>query len=145
MKKVYISIQDQLNKRLVQLDQIADCLQPLLKTPDPNRIWPLIQRRTLILMTDDVVVATQARFLQRNICRHLNRELELDITQVDIRLISLPLKLPAKTTTRFKVSTKTMHVMKSIASDIPDPELSLALGSLAESLTDRTKQPALIC
>lgn len=136
MKKAYASIHQQLNERLVQIDQVAECLRPLLSIPDANRIWPVIQRRTLILMTDDVVIATQARFLQKNLCRHLSKALTLDITQVDIRLITLPLLVPAKAPRRFKVSPNTSHIMKSIASDIPDKELGLALDKLAQTLAE---------
>ena len=126
----------QLQARLVELDQITACLQPILAISEPNRMWPIIQRQTLLLMTDDVVLATQARFLRKQICKALNLKLHLNLNQIEIKLLSLPLYIPTRPPKRVKISSQTLHIMKSIASDIPDKDLGLALGRLAEAITE---------
>lgn len=136
MKKAYTSLYPHLQERLIEIDQITSCLQPLLAITEPNRIWPLIQRNTLILMTDDVVLATQARFLQKQICRELNLKLNLHLSKMEIRLLSLPLYIPKRAPKRTKACPQTLTIMKSIASDIPDKDLGLALGRLAEAITE---------
>lgn len=136
MKKAYISMYPQLQERLVEIDQITASLQPLLPISEPHRIWPIIQRNTLLLMTDDVVLATQARFLRKKICKTLNLTLQLNLTQVEVKLLSLPLYLPTRPPKRAKASLQTFTIMKSIASDIPDKDLGMALGRLAEAITE---------
>ncbi|WP_020560346.1 hypothetical protein [Thiofilum flexile] len=136
MKKAYTSVYSQLQEKLVEIDQITACLQPILANAEPERIWPIIQRQTLLLMTDDVVLATQARFLHRKICKELNAKLHLNLLQVEIKLLSLPLYIPARPPKRVKITSQTLTIMKSIASDIPDKDLGLALGRLAEAITE---------
>ena len=142
MKRTYNSINRHLTERLVQIDQVAECIQQLLNIPDQNRIWPIIQRRNLLLMTDDAVIATQVRFMQKFLCKQLNQQLNINISTIEIKLLSLPLHPPARIIKRSKISRQTLDIMKSIASDITDKDLSIALCRLADAITEPTTQQA---
>lgn len=131
MKKVNYLIKDNfLSKRLNQFDQLTEIIEEFLSMPLENRVWPLMRGRKLVLMTDDPHLATQARFMQKPLCKHINTKLKLKISGVDIKVMSLPLARKGQNIGRNQVDTQTTRIVESIADSIPDPELQTALKRL---------------
>lgn len=131
MKKVNYLIKDNfLSKRLNQFDQLTEIIEAFLSMPLENRVWPLMRGRKLVLMTDDPHLATQARFMQKPLCKHINTKLKLKISGVDIKVMSLPLARKGQNIGRNQVGTQTTRIVESIADSIPDPELQAALKRL---------------
>ncbi len=131
MKKVDCLIKGNfLSERLDQFDQLAGVIEAFFQLPLDNRVWPLLRGRKLILMTDDPHLATQARFMQKPLCRHINTELKLNISGVDIKIMSLPLAQKGRNIDRPRVNQQTAKIINSIADTIEDPELQSALKQL---------------
>ncbi len=103
--------------------------------PLENRVWPVIRGRKLILMTDDPHLATQARFMEKQLCKHINTRLKLRIIGVDVKVMSLPLTRKQEKIHRKKVHPQTTEVVRSIADSIEDPELQTALKQLIDTDT----------
>lgn len=131
MKKINDFINSGLAERLVQLDRLTAVVENHLGKAVQNRIWPLLRNRRLLLLTDDPYLATQARFMQKTLCQHVNKELDLKLNGVDIKLISLPLASFGKKTGRTQINTQTAQTLTSIAHDISDDELRQALLRIA--------------
>ncbi|MEZ5536981.1 MAG: hypothetical protein R3F02_15335 [Thiolinea sp.] len=131
MKKVDYLLKDNfLSERLNQLDQLTTAIEELVSMPLTNRVWPLIHGRKLTLLTDDPHLATQARFMQKPLCKHINTKLKLKLSGVDVKVMSLPLARKNKNMSRNRVDPQTKEVVTSIADSIEDPELQTALKRL---------------
>ncbi|PIE00521.1 MAG: hypothetical protein CSA79_03460 [Thiothrix nivea] len=131
MKKVDCLIKGNfLSERLDQFDQLTGVIEAFFQLPLDNRVWPLVRGRKLILMTDDPHLATQARFMQKLLCKHINTELKLNISRVDIKIMSLPLAQKSRNIDRHRVNQQTAKIINSIADTIEDPELQSALKQL---------------
>ncbi len=132
MDKIGNFINDGLAERLHRLDTLTVLVENVLAMPVKNRIWPLLRNRRLILLTDDSHVATQARFMQKTLCKHISNELNLKLGGVDIKLIALPLASFGKKSSNVGISEQTAETLQSIAAEIEDEELSSALMRLAK-------------
>lgn len=131
MKTVNYLIKDNLiSRRLNQFDQLTGIIGEFVSMPLENRAWPLIRGRRLTLLTDDPHLATQARFMEKQLCNHINKKLKLRIIGVDIKVMSLPLARGARNMHRTKVSDQTSGIVGSIADSIEDPELQNVLKRL---------------
>jgi hypothetical protein len=131
MKKVNYLIKDNfLSKRLNQFDQLTQIIEEFMSMPLNNRVWPLLRGRRLVLMTDDPHLATQARFMQKPLCKHINAKLKLKISGVDIKVMSLPFARKDHNMSRNRASQQTTEIVESIADSIQDPELQAALKRL---------------
>lgn len=133
MKTPETLLNDRLSRRLSQLDTMAETIRHFLSIPNSSRVWPLIRRRRLVLLTDDVMLATQIRYQQQALCQHLNQTFNLTLTAVDIKLTSLPMASNEQKKGRTRAAPQTIDIMKSIASDIEDKELREAIHRLADS------------
>lgn len=134
MKKVNQLISNPyLHERLEQLDRLTIILEQCLGLSLENRVWPLLRKRRLILLTDDPHFATQARFMQKALCKHLDDQLHLKISAVDIKLLSLPLASNNQNSTRNQISNKTREILDSIADSIGDETLSASLKRVASA------------
>ncbi|MEZ5449724.1 MAG: DciA family protein [Thiolinea sp.] len=123
MKKVNRLIANPfITERLDQIDQVTRCLENFLGLPLNNRVWPLLRRSQLVLMTDDPHLATQARFLQRALCKHLNQQLSLNVSGLDIKLVGLPLTRNSKKLRRVKHDGRNSGYPDSIAASIEDQD-----------------------
>lgn len=134
MKKVgYVIKGNFISQRLNQLDQLTQAIEEFISMPLENRVWPMIRGRKLTLLTDDPHLATQARFMEKQLCKHINTKLCLRITGVDIKVMSLPLARKRKGMSRKKASPQTTEIVRSIADSIEDPELQAALRRLIDT------------
>ncbi|MGB1008796.1 MAG: hypothetical protein ACPGVP_03685 [Thiolinea sp.] len=132
MKKVNRLVKNNfLNERLNQFDQLTELISTFMSHPLENRVWPLIRGRRLILMTDDPQLATQARFMEKPLCKHLNQQNSLKLSGVDVKLVNMPLTRKGKRLNRNPISTDTADVISSIAESIDDKELQHALQRLS--------------
>ena len=131
MKKVDYLLKDNfLSERLNQLDQLVMVIEEFVAMPLTNRVWPLLRGRKLILLTDDPHLATQARFMQKPLCKHINTKFRLNISGLDVKVMSLPLARKNKNMGRKKVNLQTKKVITSIADSIEDSGLQAALKRL---------------
>ena len=131
MKKVeYLVKGNFISKRLHQLDQLTQTIEEFVSMPLENRVWPVVRGRKLTLLTDDPHLATQARFMQKQLCKHINTKLKLRIIGVDIKVMSLPLARKRGKLNRKKINLQTAEVVGSIADSIEDPELQAVLKRL---------------
>ncbi|CAA6807246.1 MAG: Unknown protein [uncultured Thiotrichaceae bacterium] len=136
MKKVdYLIKGNFISQRLNQFDQLTQAIEEFVSMPLENRVWPMIRGRRLTLLTDDPHLATQARFMEKQLCKHINTKLGLRIIGVDIKVMSLPLARKRAAISRKKASPQTTEVVRSIANSIADPELQAALKRLIDTDT----------
>lgn len=131
MEKIGNFIKTELAERLDQIDQLVRLLEKYMALPLENRVWPLLHNRRMVLLTDDPHFATQARFMQKALCKHVNNELNLKLSGLDIKVISLPLASFGRKINRPLIKEETAATLRSIASQIEDEELGAALMSLA--------------
>lgn len=131
MRKINGFLYAGLNERLHRLDELTHQIGICLEAPTQNRVWPLIKQRRLILMTDDPHIATHARFMKKQLCKHLNQQLNLRLNAVDIKVLTLPLASFGKKTSRKQITGNTGETLESIAAGIDDPELAQALLGLS--------------
>ena len=143
MKKINYFINGGLSERLDQLDKLSYLISKHTNMRLDNRIWPMVRNRRLIVLTDDPHFATQARFTQKTLCNHLNKELSLKLNGVDIKLIAMPLASFGRKTSRSPMSEQTIETLASIAQQINDEGLRQALVRVAlVHRTDLTSQTA---
>ncbi len=136
MKKVdYLIKGNFISQRLNQFDQLTQAIEEFVSMPLENRVWPMIRGRRLTLLTDDPHLATQARFMEKQLCKHINTKLGLRIIGVDIKVMSLPLARKRDAMGRKKASPQTTEIVRSIADSIADPELQAALKRLIDTDT----------
>ena len=135
MRKINGYIYSELNERLQQLDELTHQIGVCLAAPTTNRVWPLIKQRRLVLMTDDPHIATSARFMKKQLCKHLNQQLNLRLNGVDIKVLTLPLASFGKKSRRKRITENTETTLQSIASGIDDAELAQALIDLSRHTT----------
>lgn len=145
MRKINNVIQDNfLHERLNQFDQLTQLICNFMSLPLENRVWPIIRGRRLILMTDDPQLATQARFMQKPLCKHINDQTQIKINHkisgLDIKLMSMPLTRKGKHLGRNKISEQTSEILGSIAESIDDQELQTVLQRLAKQ-KETVKKP----
>lgn len=131
MKKINQLISGGLNETLHQLDALTGLIAHFFSVPAENRFWPLLKNQRITLLTDDPHFATQARFQQHLLCKHLSKCLNSKIRSVDIKVISLPLASFDEKTGSFRCSGNTANILQSIAQGIEDKELRLAIQRLA--------------
>lgn len=131
MRKINYFINDGLSERLDQLDKLSYLISQHTQMRLENRIWPMIRNRRLLVLTDDPHFATQARFTQKTLCHHLNKELSLKLNGVDIKLIAMPLASFGRKSNRVPMSEQTIETLASIAQQIQDESLRQALVRLA--------------
>ncbi len=127
MKKISHLVHTDLATKLTQLGQLAQLIEQYMAIPVQDRTWPILRNRRLLLLTDDPHLATQARFMQKELRKYLNEALNIKLIGLDIKLITLPLARFAKKTGRRPISAETAHILSSIANDINDPELRQSL------------------
>lgn len=137
MRKLNHFINDSLSERLDQLDKLSYLISQHANMRLENRIWPMIRNRRLLVLTDDPHFATQARFTQKTLCHHLNKELNLKLNGVDIKLIAIPLASFGRKSNRVPMSEQTIETLASIAQQIQDEGLRQALVRVA--LVHRTQ------
>ena len=143
MKKINYFINGGLSERLDQLDKLSYLISKHTNMRLDNRIWPMVRNRRLIVLTDDPHFATQARFTQKTLCNHLNKELSLKLNGVDIKLIAMPLASFGRKTSRSPMSEQTIETLASIAQQINDEGLRQALVRVAlVHRTDSNSQTA---
>ena len=136
MKKVdYLIKGNFISQRLNQFDQLTQAIEEFVSMPLENRVWPMMRGRRLTLLTDDPHLATQARFMEKQLCKHINTKLGLRIIGVDIKVMSMPLARKRATMSRKKASPQTTTIVRSIADSIEDPELQAALKRLIDTDT----------
>lgn len=127
MRKINYFINGGLSERLDQLDKLSYLISQFTNMRLENRIWPIIRNRRLLVLTDDPHFATQARFTQKTLCHHLNKELSLKLNGIDIKLIAMPLASFGRKTARVPMSEQTIETLASIAQQINDEGLRQAL------------------
>ena len=133
MEKINKLIQGGLTERLQRADAVIAIIAQFLKFPLDNRLWLSLKNQRLTLLTDDIHLATQLRFQQFMLCKHINKHLDVKIRGLDIKVINLPLARLEHKTNGFKFSHEAASVVCSIAQGIDDPELREAVMQLAST------------
>ncbi|MDD5392288.1 MAG: hypothetical protein PHE17_04650 [Thiothrix sp.] len=131
MEKINRLVNTEITERLEQLDKLAEEIGHFLSLSTENRIWPILKHHRLTLLTDDPHLAVQIRFQQNTLSKHLSKRLNLKISALHIKLISLPFASIEQKNNGFKLSNDTASVVRSIAFGIEDKELQEAIMHLA--------------
>ena len=122
-----------LHERLSQFDRLTQIISNFMSLPLENRLWPLVRGRRLILLTDDPQFATQARFMHKPLCQHIREHTELNVSRLEVKLMSVPLQKRRRQLNRQAISPEAAGIISSIAGSIDDQELQTALQKLAEN------------
>jgi hypothetical protein len=141
MEKINRLVNTEITERLEQLDKLAEEIGQFLSLSTENRIWPILKHHRLTLLTDDPHLAVQIRFQQNTLSKHLSKRLNLKISALHIKLISLPFASIEQKNNGFKLSNDTASVVRSIALGIEDKELQEAIMHLAATAS-RERQAA---
>lgn len=120
MEKINHLINKDIMEQLVRLDSLAERVTQFLNIPSEIRLWPFLKHQRVTLLTDDPHLATQARFQQNQLCKHLSTCLHTKIRGVDIKVISLPVARLEQRISGYTLSMPTAHIMRSIAQGIED-------------------------
>lgn len=131
MKKINQLLDEGINVKLHQLDELTEIIAHFFSIPVENRFWPLLKNQRVTLLTDDPHLATQARFQQHLLRKYLSTCLNTNIRSVDIKVIGLPLASYEQKTGDYRLSDATANTLQSIAQGIDDKELQDALKRLA--------------
>ncbi|MDX9989334.1 hypothetical protein [Thiothrix unzii] len=123
MRKINHLINPQIAERLEQQDKLSAEISQFLSLTAENRIWPILKNHRLTLLTDDPHLALQARFQQNTLGKHLSKRLNLKISALHIKLISLPFASFVQKNNGFQLSDNAAQVVRSIAQGITDSEL----------------------
>jgi hypothetical protein len=135
MKKINQLINRSVDQKLYQIDQLAEVIAHFFSISVDNRFWPLLKNQRITLLTDDPHFATQARFQQHLLCKHLSKCLNINIRGIDIKVIGLHLASIEQKMGDFSTSSQASNIMQSIAQGIEDKELSDAVTRLAKTLS----------
>lgn len=133
MKKIDQLISKGFDERLHQLDRLSGEIARFFAVPTENRFWPLLKNQRITLLTDDPHFATQARFQQHLLCKHLSKCLNTNIRGIDIKVIGLHLASIEQKTSGLRLSSDAANIMQSIAQGIDDKELRQAIEQLAKT------------
>lgn len=127
MEKISHLINKGIAERLEQLDKLTLEVESFLALSITGRVWPVLKHQRLTLLTDDPHLATQIRFQQHTLSKHLSKRLNLKISGVNIKLISFPLASIVQKNNGFYMSSKAALVMQNIAHSMEDNELQQAI------------------
>lgn len=133
MERINRLIHPELTERIDQFDKLTAEISRFLSLPLENRVWPILKNNQLTLLTDDPHLATQARFQQQTLSKHLSKCLNFKIRGVHIKLISLPLARFDQKINRFALSDDAANTMNNIAQGIDDIELQEAVMRLVKT------------
>ncbi|OQX04077.1 MAG: hypothetical protein BWK73_37365 [Thiothrix lacustris] len=115
MKKINQLINRGVDQKLHQMDTLAEVIAHFFSISVENRFWPLLKNQRITLLTDDPHFATQARFQQHLLCKHLSKCLNINIRGIDIKVIGLHLASAEQKMGDFSTSSHAAHIMQSIA------------------------------
>lgn len=116
------------------LDELRNSIIKIMSiNTEDIKIWPVLSSGKLTLFSDDPMLATQVRYQQKNICKHLNNAYNLKLDGVHTKLIpptnaSQPVKSQAPPLS--KITSKTLS---SIAKEIEDSELKQILINISNN------------
>lgn len=127
MEKINRFINRDITERLEQLDKLTAEVGDFLSLPITGRVWPVLKNQRLTLLTDDSHLATQIRFQQQLLGKHLSKRLNLKISAVNVKLISFPLASKVRKNNSFCMSSKAALIMQGIAGSMEDTELQQAI------------------
>lgn len=119
---------------LAQLEHLAALIEQQVGVQVRGRIWPLIRQRRLVILTDDPYLATQARFLQKTLCKQLNAELKLNLMGIDVKVVNLPTTRQGRKITRLPVQPQVAQTLAYIAESINDEGLKQSLLGVAATV-----------
>ncbi|WP_020394256.1 DciA family protein [Thiolinea disciformis] len=119
---------------LAQLEHLAALIEQQVGVQVRDRIWPLIRQRRLVILTDDPYLATQARFLQKTLCKQLNAELKLNLMGIDVKVVNLPTTRQSRKITRLPVQPQVVQTLAYIAESINDEGLKQSLLGVAATV-----------
>jgi len=131
VKKPDQYLQAAIGQKLEQMNRLTASIETLVGLPLEGKIWPLLNSNRLVLLTDDPHLATQARLLQKTLLKQVNRQHDLKLVALDIKVMSLPVASNERKSTKQNLSPQTAGIICSIAASVEDPELSAALVQLA--------------
>lgn len=142
MKSIAQLINHSIGAKLHQLDALTHVIAHFFSIPTQhldNRLWPVLKNQRLTLLTDDTHFATQARFQQQALRKHLSKHLNTNVRSVDIKVICLPLARIEQKTGNYTCSGDTASILHSIAQSIENKEIRTALQHLAITLSNPRK------
>ena len=131
MRKINRLINTNIAERLERVDELTQTIGEFLSLTVYDRIWPILKHSRLTLLTEDPHLATQIRFQQHALSKHLSKRLNLKISALNVKLISLPFASIMQKNNGYQLSPKAASVMQSIAQGINDKELQHAVMQLA--------------
>ncbi len=139
MKKINLFINSTIQEKLNNLDKLTTLIYQFFSISTDYHLWPFIKNHRLIVLTDDPHFATQVRFQQTALCKHLSKCLDTTIRGLDIKLISLPLASFEQKKSSFQLSAHSAHIVSSIAQGIDDEQLKQAILRLSKTASSSKK------
>jgi len=131
MKTVSQSVNPHLIKRLKEIDDLKyDLCKALNIDPETTSLWPIINKKSLTLLTDTPILATQIRFQQKWILSFLKQKHALNITDMNTKLLPPQKASSISGKKPINMGNSTKNTIASIANSINDEDLSKSLMNL---------------
>ena len=128
MKNFKYLVNSDLTKSIESYDKLSTFIYQLMHLDSKkHNVWVVTKRQQLTLMTDNPYIATQLRYQQATICDALNRKFLMQLKTVNVKIIPPTGELEKKKQDLYKVGKNASKSLTSIANDIEDDELRLAL------------------
>jgi hypothetical protein len=131
MKTAREWVNPQLLKRLKEIDELKLIICNILQLESTTlSLWPVINKKSLTLLTDSHVLATQLHYQKHWILTSLKKKHAISLTAMDIKFVS-PVKARPKLKKKLPNPTKSVqNTVNSIAQGINDEDLRNALLNL---------------
>lgn len=131
MKTASEWVNPQLLKRLKEIDELKLIICNILQLESTTlSLWPVIHKKSLTLLTDSHLLATQLHYQKHWILASLKQKHAINLTAMDIKFVS-PVKARPKLKKKLPIPTKPVrNTVNSIAQGIDDEDLRNSLLNL---------------
>lgn len=134
MKNVRSLVDKNLIERLHSVDNLSHLIYHILNiSPEQHHLWAVRDRRTLTVMTDSQMLATQLHYQQQRILEHINHNSSLALDKMKVKMTMPAVRQRRAPKAAYTMSARNAKILSSIADTIEDEELRESLQRLANS------------
>ncbi|MGV6810021.1 MAG: hypothetical protein ACWA5U_09110 [bacterium] len=131
MKTASEWVNPQLIQRLQEIDELKITIcQSLQLEPNNISLWPVLGRKSLTVLTDSHVLATQLHYQKHWILMSLKKKHAINLTAMNIKFVSPTKARPIMKKNPTKPVKSVQNTVNSIAQRINDDDLRNALLNL---------------
>lgn len=123
-----------LSESLKSMDRLSDCVRAyLLITSDEPFIQAVPRHNRLAIVTDSALLASQLRYQQQPLLKHVNKEMLTAFRHIDIRISPASYKKMQEIENKEPLKNETRQFIDMIAGSIDDEALADSLKRLGSN------------